>query len=184
MRTTFTTAANPDGTISVNEDSSNFQTVIGGKSYTELLPSFNAVVDLEEGLLLRAGIFRGLSRPDPADLGFGRSLSVNDDDDPTSIADLEGTANAPGNPDLKPLMSWNFDFALEWYPNPDTILAGGIYYKRFLGGFENTQRVEQFEIDGQPFQADVTTSRTISDPSNLFGFEATLAHAFTYLPEL
>ena len=182
LRTTFTTTANPDGTISVNEDSSNFQAVVGGKSYTELLPSINAVVDLQEDLLLRAGLFRGLSRPDPADLGFGRRLSVNDDDDPTSIADLEGTANAPGNPDLKPLMSWNFDFALEWYPNPDTILAGGIYYKRFLGGFENTQRVEQFEIDGQPFQADVTTARTITDPSSLFGFEATFAHAFTYLP--
>ena len=182
LRTTFTTEANPDGTISVNEDGANFQAVVGGKSYTQVLPSFNAVVDLQEDLLLRAGIFRGLSRPDPADLGFGRSLSVNDDDDPTSIADLVGTANASGNPDLKPLTSWNFDLALEWYPNPDSILAGGVYYKRFLGGFENTQRVEQFEIDGQPFSADVTTSRTISDPSRLFGFEMTFAHAFTYLP--
>ena len=182
LRTTFTTEANPDGTISAIEDGSNFQEVVGGKSYTELLPSFNAVVDLQEDLLLRAGIFRGLSRPDPADLGFGRRLSVNDDDDPTSIADLAGTANASGNPDLKPLTSWNFDLALEWYPNADSIVAGGIYYKRFRGGFENTQRIEQFEIDGQPFPADVTTSRTISDPSSLFGFEMTLAHAFTYLP--
>ena len=182
LRTTFTTEANPDGTISVIEDGSNFQEVVGGKSYTELLPSFNAVVDLQEDLLLRAGIFRGLSRPDPADLGFGRLLSVNDDDDPTSIADLAGTANASGNPDLKPLTSWNFDLALEWYPNADSIVAGGIYYKRFRGGFENAQRIEQFEIDGQPFPADVTTSRTISDPSSLFGFEMTLAHTFTYLP--
>ena len=155
--------------------------MVGGDSYVELLPSLNAVVDVRDDVLLRLGVFRGLSRPDPADMGFGRRLSV-DDDDATSIADLVGTATASGNPDLKPLTSWNLDLAVEWYPNADTILAVGGYYKSFLGGFENTQRVERFLIDDQPFDADVTTSRTIEDTSTLLGFEFTLAHAFSYLP--
>ena len=178
LRTIFTTATDPDGTISVIEDSSAFQAVVGGKRYTELLPSFNVVMDLRDDVLLRGGVFRSLSRPDPADLGFGRDLNVDDGDDPTSIAELVGSARASGNPDLEPLTSWNLDVAIEWYPNEDSILAAGVYYKRFLGGFENTQRVEQFSIDGQPFDADVTTMRTDEDASVLYGFELTAAHSF------
>ena len=181
LRTTFTTTRNDDGTLNVHEDGDNFYSVVGGESYLEVLPSFNAVLDMREDVLLRLGVFRGLSRPDPADMGFGRVLRV-DDDDATSISELVGSASANGNPDLDPLTSWNMDLAVEWYPNPDTILAVGTYYKSFLGGFENTQRVEQFLIDGQPFDADVTTSRTIDDPNTLLGFEFTLAHAFSYLP--
>ncbi len=181
LRTTFTSARNEDGTITVNEEGDNFYSVTGGDSYVELLPSFNAVMDLNEDLLLRAGVYRGLSRPDPADMGFGRTLTV-DDDDATSISEVVGRATANGNPDLEPLTSWNVDLALEWYPNPDTIVAVGGYYKRFLGGFENTQRVEEFLIDDQSFQADVTTTRTKDDHSTLKGFEVTLAHAFTHLP--
>ncbi len=181
LRTIFTTTQNDDGTITVNEDSGSFTEVVGGSRYTELLPSFTAVVDWNDDTLVRAGVFRGLSRPDPADLGFGRRLSV-DDDDATSIADLVGTANASGNPDLLPLTSWNLDLAVEWYPNEDSIFAVGAYYKRFLGGFENTQRVENFTIDGQDFAADVTTSRTDEEESTLTGIEMTLAHSFNYLP--
>ncbi len=181
LRTTFTSTRNDDGTLTVDEDSGNFYSVVGGGSYLELLPSFNLVMDIRDDVLFRGGAYRGLSRPDPADMGFGRNLAV-DDDDATAIDDLVGRATASGNPDLKPLTSWNLDVAVEWYPNPDTMLAVGAYYKSFLGGFENTQRVEQFLIDDQPFQADVTTSRTIEDTSTLTGFEITLAHAFTGLP--
>ena len=181
LRTTFTSSQNEDGTISVSEDGSNFYSVTGGSSYVEVLPSFNAVMDLRDDVLLRAGVYRGLSRPDPADMGYGRVLSV-DDDDATSVSELAGSASANGNPDLEPLTSWNADLAVEWYPTPDTILAVGGYYKSFLGGFENTQRVEEFLIDDQPIPADVTTSRTIDDTSTIKGFEVTAAHTFSNLP--
>jgi iron complex outermembrane receptor protein len=180
LRTIFTTVSNPDGTISVVEDPNSFTTVTGGDDYTEWLPSFNMVMNLSDDLLLRGGIFRGMSRPDPADMGYGRRFNV-DDDDATSIADLVGSAVATGNPDLEPLMSWNFDIALEWYPNPDTILGAGLYYKSFQGGFENIQRVETFEVDGEPVPANVTTTQTDSDTSTLWGVELSLAHSFSYL---
>ena len=61
LRTTFTTERNPDGTIEVIEDGANFFSVTGGKSYTEVLPSFNLVMDLDDNTLLRGGIFKGLS---------------------------------------------------------------------------------------------------------------------------
>lgn len=183
LRTTFTTTVNPDGTINVNEDTNSFFSVVGGSSYTELLPSFSATIDLTDDTIFRFGVFRGLSRPDPADLGFGRSLSVSDDGDPTTIGDLVGSAPlVTGNPDLEPLTSWNLDLAVEWYPNDDTIVAVGAYAKRFLGGYENTERVEEFAIDGQPFFVDVTTTRTDEDESSLYGLEFTASHSFSYLP--
>ena len=183
LRTTFTTETLGDGTLEINEDDTAFTSVVGGGTYVEFLPSLNIVVDLADDLLLRGGVFRGLSRPDPADLGFGRVLNIDDDGMPMSIDDLVGNAVAVGNPDLQPLTSWNFDAALEWYPNIDTILAAGVYYKRFVGGFQNTQRTETFEVDGQPFDAPVTTTRTDDDERNLVGFEVTAAHTFTYLPK-
>ena len=182
LRTTFTTTTDADGTITVNEDGDSFSRVSGGDSYTEFLPSFNFVMDVRDDVLFRGGIFRGLSRPDPADLGFGRNLNVDDGGDPTSIADLVGNAVALGNPDLEPLLSWNIDAAWEWYPNDDTILAAGLYYKRFQGGFENALRKETFEIDGMPFVADVTVSQTDDNETSLYGLELTAAHAFSYLP--
>ena len=182
LRTTFTTETRPDGTIRVIEDADNFFSVVGGGSYTELLPSFSAALDLTPETILRLGVFRGLSRPGPADLGFGRQLVVDDSDDPTSIDDLVGSSpGATGNPDLDPLTSWNLDLALEWYPEPDTNVAVGGYYKRFLGGYENIQRVEEFQIDGQPFLVDVTTSQTDTDESDLYGLELSAAHSFSHL---
>ncbi len=180
-RTTFTTVQNPDGTIRVEEDPENLYQVAGGSSYTEFLPSVNLVVDLDENLLLRGGIYRGMSRPDPSDMGYGRSFNV-DDDDATSLDDLVASATATGNPDLEPLMSWNFDAAIEWYPNEDTLLAFGTYYKSFQGGFRNIQREETFLVDGQPVIADVTTFATDETTNTLYGFEVTASHAFTYLP--
>lgn len=182
LRTTFTTETNDDGTINVIEDADNFFSVVGGDSYTEFLPSFSAAIDLTPQHILRLGLFRGLSRPDPADLGFGRRLVVDDGDDPMSIADLAGSATATGNPDLEPLTSWNLDLALEWYPDKGTILAVGGYFKHFLGGFENTQRLEEFSIDGQPLFADVTTARTDNNESEIYGLELTASHSFSYLP--
>ncbi|TQV78739.1 TonB-dependent receptor [Exilibacterium tricleocarpae] len=182
LRTTFTSRRNDDGNIIIDNDQDNFFSVEGGDSYTEFLPSASIVVDLRDDILLRGGIFRGLSRPDPADLGFGRRFEVDDNAVITDLDELVGEATATGNPDLEPLLSWNFDAAIEWYPNDDTILALGGYYKRFQGGFENVQRFETFIVDGEPLQGKVTTTRTDSDTSTLKGFELTATHSFSYLP--
>ena len=158
-----------------------------GISYTEFLPSFNVVTELRDDLLVRGGIFRALSRPDPSDLGAGRQFnSVNDDD---SLDVLEGTtadvlANvvASGNPQLRPFLSWNFDAAVEWYPNADTIFAIGGYYKIFDGGFESVAQTETFNVDGQDFDVLVSTQNIGEGSSTIFGFEATASHTFSYLP--
>ena len=158
-----------------------------GLSYTEFLPSFNLVAELRDDLLVRGGVFRALSRPDPSDLGAGRQFNAVNDDDTLDVldgttADVLANVVASGNPQLRPFLSWNFDAAIEWYPNADTIFAVGAYYKVFDGGFESIAQIETFNVDGADFDVLVSTQNIGDDTSTIFGIEATVSHAFTYLP--
>lgn len=166
--------------ISVNDNS--LVPISADNSYTEYLPSFNLVADFAPTLQGRFAVFRALSRPDPSALGYGRRFNALDDTGATSISDIAGSATATGNPLLDPLLSWNVDAAVEWYPNDDTILALGAYYKSFNGGFETIGQFETFDVNGQPIQALVSTTQTTDENSTIYGFEITAAHRLSYLP--
>jgi len=75
-------------------------------SYSEFLPSVNAVLEVNDNVLVRGGAFRAISRPDPSDLGSGRTistLSLDDDTDTLTIGDFIGGVIANGNPRLRRL---------------------------------------------------------------------------------
>lgn len=164
--------------------------VSASHDYTEFLPSAIAIVELAPDKLLRLGVFRAMSRPDPADMGFGRSFtfanaSDDDDADPiTSVDELITNVSGNGNPGFDPLMSWNFDAGFEWYPNDDTILAFSGYYKSFQGGFVNTIQNETYNIDGRSLTLPIALPQTSDDTSELYGLEITAAHTMSYLPGL
>lgn len=157
--------------------------VSAGDDYTELLPSINVVMELQHNVLLRGGVFRGLSRTDPSDMGYNRSFALNGSADITDPNDLITNVTGSGNPRSAPLVSWNYDAALEWYPNEDSLLAGGIYFKSFTGGFEQSRTTETFIVDGRPVQADFTITETLDETNSLWGFEFTGTHRFSYLPQ-
>ncbi|NVE93440.1 TonB-dependent receptor [Altererythrobacter lutimaris] len=173
-----------DGTISISEDDDTLLPVSGGNSYTEFLPSLNVVAEFSPDLLGRFAFYRSLSRPDPSDLSFGRFFNgvTDDSEGATSIAELVGTAGATGNPFTDPLLSWNVDAGLEWYPNPDTILAFNAYYKSFDGGFQTVGQFETFTVDGQDLNVLVTTTNVSEESSTIYGLEITAAHRLSYLP--
>ena len=154
----------------------DLERTVGGGGYTEILPSFNLVVDYSDDILLRAGIYRGMSRVDPADLGFNREFQTDDEVAPTTLADLIVGVNGSGNPNTQPLMSWNYDLAIEWYPNEDSIFALSLYHKQFQGGFQQRTVLENYEIEGQSFDLPITNSVTTNDTSNLYGIEASVAY--------
>lgn len=164
----------------------DLEAVTAENQYTRILPSATAIVEVAPNKLVRLGVFRAMSRADPADMGFGRRIvqANNDDEDPTTIEQLIGTPIADGNPELDPLMSWNYDASFEWYPNEDTILAVGGYYKQFQGGFENVRQNEIFNINGTDVTRAVSVQQTSDKNSELFGIELTASHGFTYLPGL
>lgn len=165
----------------------DLETVSAKHSYTRILPSANLIMDVADNKIVRLGMFRAMSRADPADMGFSRTISSNtgDDENPiTTIEGLIGSVNATGNPEIDPLMSWNYDASFEYYPNADTILAVGGYYKSFQGGFENIRQNETYSVNGTDVTRAVSVSQTSDDQSSLFGVELTASHGFTYLPGL
>ena len=164
----------------------DLEAVTAENSYTRLLPSATMIMEVTPNKLVRFGVFRAMSRADPADMGFSRRINnaIDDDETVTSINQLIGSVVADGNPELDPLMSWNYDASFEYYPNPDTILAIGAYYKQFQGGFENVRQNETFQVNGQDVTRAVSVSQTSDDESTLFGIEVTASHGFTYLPGL
>jgi len=158
------------------ETNGEIDRLVAGSDYTEVLPSFNLVVDYSDDILLRAGIYRGMSRADPGDLGYSRRFSSSEDeDDITDLADLL-VVNGSGNPATEPLMSWNYDVAFEWYPNEDSIVAVGLYYKQFNGGFQQRTVIESYDIDGIQYDLPVTNSVTTDESSDLLGLEASFAY--------
>ena len=171
--------------LSTSNDLSSLVVLQDRFSYNEFLPSVNAVAEVTEDVLVRGGVFRAISRPDPSDLGNGRSFSTLNLDETTgdeTIADFIGGVVANGNPNLEPFTSWNYDLAVEWYPNEDSILAVGAYYKVFEGGFQNTLQAETFTINGESVTVDVPVLTTTDETSTIFGIEVNAAHSFTYLP--
>jgi TonB-dependent receptor len=161
------------------------ETVKASEGYTEWLPSFSFVADIAEDKTVRGGVFKGLSRADPSDMGFSRSFTTvsNEDSGITNVNDLISSVNASGNPGFEPLTSWNYDLSFEWYPNEDSIVALGVYYKDFVGGFENVVTNETYTVDGTQITVPVTISQTNEDESTLYGFELTASTRFSMLPE-
>lgn len=158
------------------------ETTQADNDYTEWLPSVNMVMDLREDVIMRGGIFRAMSRADPSDLGYNRTFNISTEEDITDPVDLITGVEGAGNPYMNPLMSWNYDLSLEWYPNEDTMLAAGLYYKHFTGGFELIRSQENFTVDGVDITRPVTIPQVSPDPSHLYGLELTAVHNFNYLP--
>ncbi|ASJ91748.1 TonB-dependent receptor [Porphyrobacter sp. CACIAM 03H1] len=86
-------------------------------TFENWLPSFNALLDTGNGLLFRAAVSKGISRPDLAAFRSGGGIGDN-----TGDLRSEGTLETgplfqlfTGNRNLRPIESWNYDLSLEWY---------------------------------------------------------------------
>lgn len=182
LRADIDVVQNNDGTISLDEvgEFSAFQIK---NSYSRVLPSANVIFDFREDLIFRVGLFRAMSRPDLSDLGAGRSIDLADGEAFADLGEAIEEISASGSPTLKPLMSWNYDFSAEWYPNPDSILSAAIYYKSFEGGFSNAVIDETFVIDGEEAIVPVVQAQNSGRTSSIHGLELTAAYRFSKLPQ-
>lgn len=169
--------------VTEGDTSDGFETDTQRSSYQEILPSLTVIIDLDDDLVLRSGLFRGMSRPDPHSYGNGRSIQDNDISNAySSLSEAVNGIGATGNPYLNPILSNNLDLGLEWYANDDTMIAGMFYWKKFNGGFETVAQLETFNLDGNEVQGLVETTQISDDTSTVKGFELTMAHSFDYLP--
>ncbi|MDP3746476.1 MAG: TonB-dependent receptor [Phenylobacterium sp.] len=181
LRSALQVVTNPGGSIRLVEVG-DFEKVVIETGSTRVLPSANLIFGLRENVLLRLAAYRAMSRPAPSNLGAGRSIQLEDGADFSSVEDAIRLISASGSPRLKPLMSWNADVSLEYYPNRDSILAAAVYYKRFTGGFMPVVLDESFNIGGDEVTIPVTQTRNSDRESRIYGLELTLATRFSWLP--
>ena len=181
LRSALSVVNNPDGSIQlVPTGAFTSQTIKG--SYNTFLPSFNAAFNLNDDTMLRLGLYRAMSRPDPDYLGAGRTITLTDGTEFTDVADAIKSITATGNPRAKPLLSWNADLSLEWYPDPTTMLSAAVYFKRFNGAIISSVVNEPFVIDGNAVTVPVVQPTTSNQKSDLQGLELTASHRFSSLP--
>lgn len=154
--------------------------------FSHLLPSFNVKFDFGDGLLLRAAVSKGISRPDLTLFRAGGTIGDN-----TADLSAGGTlASGPlfqlftGNRNLRPLESWNYDLSLEWYFADVGSLTGNLFAKNISGIVNGgVDLVEYTSPSG------VTSAVEVNGPDDntsgtLKGFELTYQQTYDFLPGL
>ncbi|MEM9965830.1 MAG: TonB-dependent receptor, partial [Asticcacaulis sp.] len=172
------TQANPDATTTY-EISNTIVSI--NESYTDVLPSFNlSTWIIPNELTVRFGVAKVLARPKMTDLVpaancvFDATGGVILDDDFTDTC-------SAGNPNLDPYRATQYDLSGEWYPNRDTQVSIGLFYKdvtSYVVGRKLFTGVDYFS-DGN--LVDVTMPYN-GQGAKLKGVEVAAKTAFTFLP--
>lgn len=88
--------------------------------YTTVLPSASLKYDVQPDMLVRAGVFKSLVRPNIEQLAPRFIVEQND----------EGERSGEfGNPDLEPYEAWNLDLSFEYYFAESAVAQAGYFYK-------------------------------------------------------
>lgn len=103
------------------------------KDYTDILPSINLAIDLEEDLLFRVAASRVMSRPDYNQMT------------PATVYNTETQTGTGGSADLEPTRANQFDVGLEWYFDEASLLSAAFFYKDIQSYVETTNVDEVFE---------------------------------------
>ncbi|MEX2122589.1 MAG: TonB-dependent receptor [Woeseia sp.] len=117
------------------------QPVSGGDSYTDVLPSVNAIFHLTDEHQIRAGAARTMSRSrmDRMNAGFGFTF------DPAGTATTGTPWSGTGaNPGLRPQMADQFDLTYEYYFADDGYAAAAVFHKELRDWQVNVTEVVDF----------------------------------------
>jgi iron complex outermembrane receptor protein len=135
-------------------------------TYDDWLPSANFKYEIDRTKLLRLAAARTMARPDYSALGG----SITADD--TTL-----TGNG-GNPNLKPILSNNFDATFEWYFQPRALLSvGGFYMDLDNYVAFGTYQTTLLNIRENAFRT-YTISAPINSQAKIGGFEIAWQQAF------
>ncbi|WP_206364140.1 TonB-dependent receptor [Sphingomonas sp. UV9] len=129
------------------------QGVTSNSSYSYLLPSMDAKLELTDNLILRFDASRTLTRPSLAllnpvlNVGNGQRIGA--------------LSASGGNPNLKPYLADNFDIGAEWYYRRNSYLSVGFFLKNvsnFVVGGVTRQTINGLvdPTTGQPASFAVT----------------------------
>lgn len=107
---------------------SDFRTNTYKQNYDKLLPSFIAVADITDKLIVRGAAYKTYVRPQPRQ--FSPSTVVG--------TPVNGVYSVRlGNADLKPYDATSLDLSAEWYNRPNSLFSVAVFQKRIKGLIAN-----------------------------------------------
>jgi TonB-dependent receptor len=153
---------------------------ITSRSFTDVLPSFNVVADLNDSMKIRFGYAKNMTLLDLEQWGGAKSLTYALDTN-GEFTVRGGSEN--GNPNLNPWRSTNYDVSFEWYNAPGSMLSVGAFYVE-VESFVTSGSRQSLELDQTGGGSRVVTLTTPVQGAGgvLKGLEFNAKQAFTYLP--
>ena len=160
-----------------------------GTSYSNLLPSFNVKLELQDNMILRFAAYDSITRPTMSQL----SPATNFNEPRRQNLTASG-----GNPALKPFQSENWDISYEWYYNDANLFSFAVFSKEvddFIVTLTGAETYEMSDRSGPDFACTTCTDQTddeligssevytVSRPQNgesatVTGFEVGVTHMF------
>lgn len=167
-----TSAADP--TLLTVSAYTDVQGVTNKSSYSYLLPSLDAKLELTDDLILRLSASRTLTRPtlnllNPVlNVGSGQRVGA--------------LSASGGNPNLRPYLADNFDIGAEWYYQRNSYLSVGLFLKNvsnFIVGGVTRQAVNGVIDPTTGVPASFAVSQQVNGPdATVRGVELALQHVF------
>jgi TonB-dependent receptor len=141
----------------------NLRPISGGKTYNDLLPSLNLVLDLTKDTYLRFGLARTMVRPEINDMRAGANADLKKKaascvPSVSAPCDASWTTTTAGNPELEPWRANSIDVALDKYVGRHTYASVAYYHKKLLSNIY----VKEFQRDFSGVEHDPTL-RPVSD---------------------
>jgi iron complex outermembrane recepter protein len=176
-------AANPHptyyGTASWNGVQSNVIPVTTKRNYTDVLPSFNFVLDVTDTQKVRFGAARVVAPQDLYQLGLGPSYNfTRGANNPiTGVAQFKFDGGAEGNPNLDPYRATQFLLSYENYFAPGGLASIATFYKQ-VDNFVEIENIPTFQNDDfGGHTADVTEPLNAGN-GRIYGLELGGQYAF------
>ena len=159
-------------------------------TFDHWLPSFNAKLDVGDGLLFRVAASRNIDRPD---LQFYRSsgglgdltdslISIDGDGLVTEVRSGPLFGLQTGNRNLLPVTIWNYDLSAEWYFSAVGSITATVFAKDVKGFIDR-----EFTTVSYPTETAGNLDVQVDGPANtqdgwLTGFEFAWQQTFDFLP--
>lgn len=153
----------------IDEDLETVTSVTASNDYTDVLPSVNLRYEASERMVLRGAYYASISRPNLAQTA--PRIVIDDDDEAEA-----------GNPGLDRQEAHNFDAAIEYYPNRDAVVSGGVFYKSIDNLIATFVDDNPGVINGAAIN-ELTTFANIEE-ADLLGLELNYQQALTMLPSV
>ena len=149
------------------------------------MPSFNAKLDVGDGLLFRAAVSKGISRPD---LQLFRAGGVIGDNTAALVQANALETGAlfilnTGNRNLRPVTSWNYDLSAEWYFSSVGSLTASVFLKDIKGRVDTGFTDVVYTTEGTPVDVVVKGPANVQN-GKIKGFELAYQQTYDFLPGL